>query len=218
MSEFRPKTWPITIRPEYAFLFEAADNSAVIGKTILDNASLSIADMERRSGLYILGKPRTGKSWLLVNLILQDIEHKHGVFFIDPHGDAINDIIARCSMETINNRCLLLDPEIDQFSFGINLLECQHLENMKDRADTFTKAKGVFDKLWKHTFEEKPWLQMILQNTLYVLIENQGYTLADLPLFFRDYAFRDYIVGNIQYNWQVKNYWIQTFAAKSKHD
>ena len=39
---------------------------------------VSIGDIERRSGLYILGKSGMGKTSLLVNLILQDIKNGHG--------------------------------------------------------------------------------------------------------------------------------------------
>lgn len=125
---------------------------------------ITIGDMERRGGFYILGKPRMGKSWLMINLMMQDIQNGHGVFFLDPHGDAIADLIAYCSSLSMYDRCLLLDPENEDYSFGINLLECRNPAGMKARNDTFTKAKGFFDKLWRNTFEEKPWLQMILQN------------------------------------------------------
>lgn len=73
-------------------------------------------------------------------------------------------------------------------------------------------------KLWKSTFEEKPWLQLILQNSIYALIENQGYTLADLPLFFRDRAFRYFIAGHIKYNTAVRDFWLKTFADKDRRD
>jgi predicted GTPase len=43
----------------------------VIGKTT-HNQLLSIGDVERRSGLYILGKTGTGKSSHIINLIDQD--------------------------------------------------------------------------------------------------------------------------------------------------
>jgi hypothetical protein len=42
--------------------------------------------------------------------------------------------------------------------------------------------------------------------------------LAEFPLFFRDANFRAYIVGNMKYNLQVKDYWLKTFASKSRHD
>lgn len=68
----------------------------------------------------------------------------------------------------------------------------------------------------ENTFEEKPWLQLILQNTIYALIETQGYTLAELPLVFRDAAFRNYICNNIKHNVVVRDYWLKTFASKSR--
>ena len=42
---------------------------------------------ERRQHLYVIGQTGTGKSTLLQNLILQDIEAGRGVALIDPHGD-----------------------------------------------------------------------------------------------------------------------------------
>lgn len=40
-------------------------------------------------------KTSIGKSALLMNLILQDIEHGHGLLLIDPHTDMIADILRR---------------------------------------------------------------------------------------------------------------------------
>src|SRR5512132_3550861 len=93
-----------------------------------DSTPLSIDDKERASGLYILGKPRMGKSWLMVNMILQDIENGHGVFFLDPNGDAIDDLISRTTVGV-----LVFDPEDDRYSFGINLLECANIDNAAAR-------------------------------------------------------------------------------------
>jgi hypothetical protein len=190
--------------------------STIIGRT-KDYDLLSIGDYERRSGLYILGLPRTGKSWLMVNLMMQDIVSGHGLFFLDPHGDAIDDLIEHCSSISLD-RALFFDPEDRQCTFGINLLEYPDVTDLQARANTFTKAKGVFDKLWKNTFEEKPWLQLILQNTFYTFIENQGHTLTELPLFFRDSDFREFLISRMKYNRQVYDYWTKTFTAKSKHD
>jgi len=42
---------------------------------------------DRRHHLYLIGKTGTGKSTLLRNLIVQDIDAGEGVGVIDPHGD-----------------------------------------------------------------------------------------------------------------------------------
>src|SRR5712671_6107089 len=48
---------------------------------------------ERRQHTYIIGQTGTGKSTLLLNLILQDIEQGRGVAVIDPHGDLAQEIL-----------------------------------------------------------------------------------------------------------------------------
>jgi hypothetical protein len=154
---------------------------AVIGKDVETGTLVSIGDIERRSGLYILGKPGMGKTTMLVNLIDYDIQHKHGLFFLDPHGDAISDLATNGSLYFDADRVNLLDPENETHSFGINLLACRDITSLKQRTDTYTKAYSVFYKLWEETWG--PWLQLIIQNTLYVFIENQEYTLAEVHFF-----------------------------------
>ena len=61
----------------------------VLGTDVETGQEVWIGDIERRSGLYLLGKMGMGKSAAAVNIALQDIANGHGVFFIDPHGDAV---------------------------------------------------------------------------------------------------------------------------------
>ena len=49
--------------------------------------------------MYIVGKSGTGKSVLLNNLAIQDIENGHGVCVMDPNGDLIEDILNRIPPE-----------------------------------------------------------------------------------------------------------------------
>src|SRR5947209_3586698 len=48
---------------------------------------------ERRQHIYTIGQTGTGKSTLLHNLIMQDIEAGRGVGLIDPHGDLAHEIL-----------------------------------------------------------------------------------------------------------------------------
>ena len=141
---------------------------------------LSIGDIERRSGLYVLGKPGMGKSALMVHAMLGDSDNGHGLFFLDPHGDAIIDL-ARRLPERMLNRTLLFDPADETHSFGINLLQCNNINSLTEREETYTRAYNVFFKIWEEDWGV--WLQLILQNTLRAFIENQEYTLAEVPMF-----------------------------------
>jgi GTPase SAR1 family protein len=170
---------------------------AVIGKTT-DNQLLSIGDIERRSGLYVLGKPGMGKTSLIIRLINQDIENNHGVFFIDPHGEAIDDLLKSQEWWFLpSKRVAIINPETEQYTFGINLLKCENIESLNARTDTYTRAYSIFNKIWAENWGV--WLQLIIQNTLYALIESQEYTLAEVPLFLTDKPFRDHVISRMRY-------------------
>jgi hypothetical protein len=187
--------------------------------TAVDNGELiTIGDIERRSGLYILGISGMGKTTLLVNIIDQDASHGHGLFFLDPHADAIADLVKNGCLFAPDreNRVFLIDPETEEASFGINLLHCPNVASLNARTDTYTKAYNVFYKLWEDSWG--PWLQLIIQNTLYAFIENQDYTLSEVPLFLTDSYFRNHLVGNMRYNQDVADFWLYEFGAKRERD
>lgn len=52
---------------------------------------------EPRSHTYVIGRPGSGKSTFLLNMILQDIAAGEAVVLIDPHGDLCADVLARMS-------------------------------------------------------------------------------------------------------------------------
>jgi hypothetical protein len=193
-------------------------SSVILGTDIETREEVRIGDIERRSGLYLLGRPGMGKSALATNISLQDIDHGHGLFFIDPHGDAVVDLLRRGDAAKLKKSAFLFDPEDDDNSFGINLLACQRVESLRARTDTYTKAYNVFFKLWEDQFG--PWLQLILQNVLWAFIENQDYTLADVPMFLnpRNEEFRNHIISNIKYNQAVADFWRDEFFQRREQD
>ncbi|HEX7708998.1 MAG TPA: type IV secretory system conjugative DNA transfer family protein, partial [Thermoanaerobaculia bacterium] len=54
---------------------------------------------ERRRHVWICGQTGTGKSTLLERMILQDIEAGHGLAVLDPHGDLVENVLARMPPE-----------------------------------------------------------------------------------------------------------------------
>lgn len=69
--------------------------------------ALSVAD--RRQHCYVIGKTGVGKSTLLENLIIQDIEAGRGVGFIDPHGDSSLRLLDRIPSARIGD-VIFFDP------------------------------------------------------------------------------------------------------------
>lgn len=63
----------------------------------------------RERGTHIISSAGMGKSNLEVNMFLQDIQSGHGAAYIDPHGDAIHDIL-QCLPSEACERVIYLDP------------------------------------------------------------------------------------------------------------
>jgi DNA helicase HerA-like ATPase len=75
---------------------------------------------DRRHHLYAIGKSGTGKTTLLRNLILQDIEAGRGVGIIDPHGDLANDLLDHIPRHRIED-VVYFNPADMEFPVGFNL-------------------------------------------------------------------------------------------------
>jgi hypothetical protein len=186
-------------------------------KTIGDDADsgqpVLLGDRERRSGLYILGRSGMGKTNLLVNLIVQAIENSYGLFFLDPH-DGIDCLKSVYERHGQLPSFIELNIQNETHSFGINLLKCKNVDSWTERGDTYDRARWVFFKLFEKEFGEKPWLESIIQNTLYVFIENQEYTLAEVPHFLINPDFRNYLVSKVRYKPDVVDFWKYHFHPR----
>ena len=62
---------------------------------------MSLSTEERLRHTYVIGASGTGKSTLLLSMAMQDIEAGNGFAVLDPHGDLIEDILARIPARTL---------------------------------------------------------------------------------------------------------------------
>src|SRR5437868_387642 len=83
---------------------------------------------DRRQHLYVVGKTGTGKTTLLRNLILQDIEAGEGVGVIDPHGDLADDLLDHIPRWRTDH-VVYFNPADYEYPVGFNLLRPTAPEN-----------------------------------------------------------------------------------------
>lgn len=57
------------------------------------DSPFGLSNNDRRHHVYVIGKTGTGKTTLLKNLLVQDIEAGRGVGIIDPHGDLAHELL-----------------------------------------------------------------------------------------------------------------------------
>jgi hypothetical protein len=176
-------------------------DASKLGTDINTGQLVSLAQEARLRGLYVIGKTGTGKTNLLINLILQDIEQGMGVCFLDTHGDPINDILARIPKGREQD-VILLDPLDKDAAFGLNLFECDATDE-KQVSRTVSYVLEVFAKLFTKSgvFDtEAVNMELTLRNAAYALIDNlaaYATTLAEMPLLIDDEYARERLIGNI---------------------
>lgn len=76
---------------------------------------------DRRHHLYTIGKSGAGKTTMLRNLILQDIEAGRGVGIIDPHGDLADELLDHIPSHRIED-VTYFNPADTEHPIGFNLL------------------------------------------------------------------------------------------------
>lgn len=82
-----------------------------------------IPDKDRATHMYVVGQTGTGKTTLLKNMILSDMQAGRGLAVIDPHGDLFEELLCIIPPERQKD-VVIFDPTDTEFPVGFNLLEC----------------------------------------------------------------------------------------------
>src|SRR5712691_10727598 len=166
----------------------------------------------RLQGLYIIGIQGTGKSGLIENLIMQDIDQQIGVCVLDPHGELIDHVIARLDPKRVND-VILLNLADYNYPFGLNLFACSDLTNPLEVQTTVDQVLHIFEKLLGVS-QDTPLILEYLYNCTSTLVANPGYTMADIPLLLQDEQCRRKLVANVT-DIDVLGFWKQHDQKKS---
>lgn len=160
---------------------------------------------DRDKHFYVIGKSGMGKSTMLENMAIQDIQSGEGVVFIDPHGSTAEKLLDFIPEDRIKDT-LYLAPFDTEFPLGFNILEDVGYDN---RHKVVAGLMGVFERIWADSWSAR--MQYILQNTLFALLEYPGATIIDVNRMLVNKAFRtdvvEYITDPI-----VAAFWKEEFA------
>ncbi len=179
-----------------------------LGTDIQTGQIVELPQASRRQGLYIIGATGAGKSGLIENLILQDIDQGLGVGLLDPHGDLTNAILAKMTKRL--DDVILLDITDEDYPFGLNIFECPNPQSPKEVQKVVDLVMHIFEKLYDVS-RSTPRIAQYLRNCTYTLVANPGYTMADIPLLLTDEDCRRLLVRNVT-DPKVRLFW-KTYDA-----
>lgn len=160
---------------------------------------------DRRRHMYVIGKTGMGKTNLLENLAIQDIQKGHGIAFIDPHGDTAEKLIKAIPSNRIND-VIYFNPADQDFPIAFNVMEKVDPEY---RHLVASGLVGVFKKIWADSWG--PRLEYILRNAILALLEYPGSTLLGVTRILVDKSYRDRVVEKVT-DPVVRSFWVDEFS------
>lgn len=163
-----------------------------------------IDDFDRQRHMYIIGRTGTGKTQFLESLALQDILAGKGIAFIDPHGDAVDELIEMIPPERAQDT-VYWDPSDTTRPFGMNMLEYTDENNKQFVVESII---GLLYKLYdpNKTGIIGPRLEHAVRNTMLTVMSVPGGSLIEVVRALQDIVYVREILPLVQ-DPLVRRYW-----------
>ena len=159
---------------------------------------------ERLRHLHVLGGSGTGKSTILLNLILQDLEAGHGIALLDPHGDLVDAVLDRLPESRIGD-VALFDPADEEWPVGFNILRAHNDIERNLIASDFV---AIFERLSTSWGDQ---MTTVLGNAaMAFLASDEGGTILDLKRFLIEKGLRDRFLNSVR-DPEVRYFWTHEF-------
>jgi hypothetical protein len=162
---------------------------------------------DRQRHMYVIGQTGSGKSVMLSQLAIQDIENGEGVCVIDPHGDLVQDVLEHIPKERADDVVIFSPGDIDR-PVGLNMLEYE-TDEQKDFA--VQEMVAIFYKLFGQEMIG-PMFEHYMRNAMLAMMDDKeaGASLIEIPRMFTDAKFRKEKLKHVK-NLIVKNFWQQEY-------
>ncbi|MCR4325627.1 MAG: type IV secretion system DNA-binding domain-containing protein [Patescibacteria group bacterium] len=161
---------------------------------------------DRGKHVYVIGKTGMGKSTMLENMAIQDIQNGEGIAFIDPHGATAEKLLDFVPHDRIND-VVYFAPFDTEYPIGFNVMEDVGYDR---RHLVVSGLMGALKRIWVDAWSAR--MEYILQNTLLALLEYPESTLLDVNRMLTNKVFRAAVVEKIS-DPIVRSFWTEEFAS-----
>ena len=184
----------------------ATGNDFLLGQNVhngIEN-TVSLTHEQRLRHMHVLGATGTGKSTLLLNLIMQDIEKNIGCAVIDPHGDLIESVLERIPQNR-HEDVIVFDPADEEYAVGFNILKS------RSEAEKNVLESDLVDIFRRFSTSWGDQMSVVLGNTISAFLYTEyGGTLLELRRFLIEKDYRNACLENV-YDEQTKYFWEKEF-------
>lgn len=174
-----------------------------------------IPERERSRHTYLVGSTGSGKTTMLLEMIMGDISKGSGVLMIDPHGDLYDAVKARFPWDRRGD-LVLLDAANTQHPFALNALAVHGLEGA--RASTFitNELMAIFSSIYDMKVVSGPMFEQYFSAAMSLIMTSglKNPTLSDLARVFEDPVFRRQCLEDCTDD-ATRRFWKQTALRAS---
>ncbi len=172
------------------------------------NQRFGIKDKDRLAHIFCIGKTGVGKSTLLTNMALSDIEKGKGLCVIDPHGDVAETLLNNIPIHRKQDLIYFNPSDLDK-PIAFNPLHGVHPNYHHLVASGLV---SVFKKLFADSWGYR--MEYILRFTILTLLEYPDATLLDIQPLLTDTVHRDKILAYVK-NEHTIAFWQNEFLKFS---
>lgn len=167
-----------------------------------------IKAIDRTRHMYVIGKTGMGKSTILENMAIQDVQGGEGLAFMDPHGGSADKLLDFVPEDRIRD-VVYYAPFDSEFPIAFNVLEDVGADK---RPLVASGLMSSFKKIWVDAWSAR--MEYILNNILLALLEYPDATLLGVNRMLSDKDYRKRVVENVTDS-SVKAFWVDEFAKYS---
>ena len=191
---------------------KAAPESAINGDVVLgENVHAGQTRLVRAPSAahgLIIGGTGTGKSTLLLRILTQHLESGNGFCLVEPHGDLVDEVLARVPERRLND-VILFDPADSNYPIGFNFLQANSETEKTFLASDLVATFRRFSASWGDVMDA------VLANAVLAFVESsRGGTLSDLKKFLVEKDFRNAFLETVT-DESVRYFWTHEFPLIS---
>jgi hypothetical protein len=169
------------------------------------STAVGLSTSQRLRHTYVIGASGTGKSTLLLNMMVQDLLAGGGLALLDPHGDLIEQVLERVPEHRLDD-VVLLDAADEAYPVGLNILAARSEAEKTLLASDLVEAFRRLSSTWGDQ------MTSVLANAILAFLESpRGGTLADLRRFLVEPDYREQHLKTVQ-DPEIVYYWRKEFG------